>query len=189
MKTCSKCKIPKELTEYHSDITTKDKKSPQCKVCRDTWGRERYQLSKKDPEKVRKMKEWQKTYYAAGKPRLSKFLYKKKLVDFFGGGCTVCGYNKCIGALEFHHKDPSEKEFNISNNIINGVSWDECIIEASKCLLVCNRCHREIHLLKNEVEYLQASEKRDQLKEARKQELENQERTVVDHEPGDAKPE
>ena len=28
-----------------------------------------------------------------------------------GGKCEICGYNKNLSALEFHHKDPSEKEF------------------------------------------------------------------------------
>ncbi|MEY4334993.1 MAG: phage FelixO1, partial [Bacteroidota bacterium] len=31
---------------------------------------------------------------------------KQKLVEHKGGCCEICGYNKCIEALEFHHKDP-----------------------------------------------------------------------------------
>lgn len=29
------------------------------------------------------------------------------------GKCEICGYNKNLSALEFHHKDPNEKEFQI----------------------------------------------------------------------------
>lgn len=30
---------------------------------------------------------------------------KRKLVELKGGKCEICGYNKCIEALEFHHLD------------------------------------------------------------------------------------
>lgn len=67
---------------------------------------------------------------------------KVKLVEYKGGKCECCGYNKCIAALEFHHLDPKEKDFTIS-----GKSWsfEKLKNEAEKCILVCNRCHTEIH--------------------------------------------
>lgn len=69
---------------------------------------------------------------------------KLKLVEYKGGVCEKCSYNKCINALEFHHLDPSEKDFTIS-----GKSWsfERLKKEADKCILVCNRCHTEIHYL------------------------------------------
>ena len=33
---------------------------------------------------------------------------KSILVEYKGGKCEICGYNKCYAALEFHHKDPNE---------------------------------------------------------------------------------
>lgn len=36
-------------------------------------------------------------------------------VQYKGGKCCVCGYNKYLGALEFHHLNPNEKDFGISN--------------------------------------------------------------------------
>lgn len=36
---------------------------------------------------------------------------KIALVEYKGGKCCICGYNKCIEALEFHHLDPSQKDF------------------------------------------------------------------------------
>ena len=41
---------------------------------------------------------------------------KKQLVSLAGGKCEVCGYNKCDSALEFHHRDPSQKSFAISES-------------------------------------------------------------------------
>ena len=35
----------------------------------------------------------------------------KQAVKLLGGKCCICGYDKCIDALVFHHRDPSIKEF------------------------------------------------------------------------------
>ncbi len=69
---------------------------------------------------------------------------KQKLVDYKGGSCTKCGYNKCISALEFHHIDPNKKDFQVC-----GKSWsfERLKNEVDKCILVCSNCHREIHEL------------------------------------------
>lgn len=68
---------------------------------------------------------------------------KKQAVKLLGGKCSICGYNKCIDALEFHHKNPNEKEFKIGSG--NTMSWKEYRNEVSKCMLVCSNCHKEIH--------------------------------------------
>lgn len=67
---------------------------------------------------------------------------KKWAVEYKGGKCCMCGYNKYIGALEFHHKDPSKKDFNISNG---KTDKEDLKKELDKCALVCVNCHREIH--------------------------------------------
>lgn len=66
---------------------------------------------------------------------------KEKLVEYKGGKCEKCGYNKCITALEFHHINPEEKEFNIDGRS----SFEKSKKEVDKCILVCANCHREIH--------------------------------------------
>ena len=38
---------------------------------------------------------------------------KIELVEYKGGKCERCGYNKTIQALQFHHLDPKEKDFAI----------------------------------------------------------------------------
>lgn len=65
-------------------------------------------------------------------------------VEYKGGKCQKCGYNKCIAALEFHHLDPTQKEFSIGNKGYTR-SWDKIQQELDKCILVCANCHREIH--------------------------------------------
>lgn len=69
---------------------------------------------------------------------------KQELVNYKGGECGKCGYNKCIDALEFHHTNPSEKEFNLSRNA-HIRTLEEFKKEADKCILLCANCHREEH--------------------------------------------
>jgi predicted DNA-binding protein YlxM (UPF0122 family) len=68
---------------------------------------------------------------------------KEMAVAFLGGKCIKCGYNKCIWALEFHHKDPNKKDFTIST--YGNLSWEKLKGELIKCDLVCSNCHKEIH--------------------------------------------
>ena len=67
---------------------------------------------------------------------------KIKLVEYKGGSCQVCGYEKSIGALAFHHRDPEKKDFNIS---AKSYAYERLKKEVDKCVLVCGNCHIEIH--------------------------------------------
>jgi transcriptional regulator len=73
---------------------------------------------------------------------------KKELVDYKGGKCMICNYDKCIEALHFHHTDPLEKHFNIS---ASSLAFNKLIKEVDKCVLLCSNCHVEVHqgLFKN----------------------------------------
>lgn len=68
---------------------------------------------------------------------------KKKAIEYKGGKCSVCGYDRYYGSLDFHHKDPSIKEFTVSQGW--QCSWDKLKKEIDKCELVCSNCHGEIH--------------------------------------------
>lgn len=68
---------------------------------------------------------------------------KEILVQEFGGRCAVCGYDRCVAALQFHHLDPSLKSFGLAQRGITR-SIREVRREARKCLLVCSNCHAEI---------------------------------------------
>ena len=68
---------------------------------------------------------------------------KKKAIKHLGGKCQRCGYDKCARALQFHHIDPNEKDFQISGS--NNKSWEKIEKELEKCILVCSNCHAEIH--------------------------------------------
>lgn len=70
-------------------------------------------------------------------------LKKQKLraVEYKGGECQHCGYKKSVAALEFHHKDPTEKD----PQWRMGWSWERLQKEIDKCILLCANCHREEH--------------------------------------------
>lgn len=67
---------------------------------------------------------------------------KKRAVEYKGGKCQVCGYNKSLAALSFHHRDPSKKDFNFNGRLAN---WDKNREELDKCDLLCANCHCEEH--------------------------------------------
>lgn len=70
---------------------------------------------------------------------------RKKLyaVKMLGGKCQICGYDKCIHALEFHHPN-HDKKYSPSY-IIMRWSWEKVKEELQKTILICANCHREIH--------------------------------------------
>ena len=69
---------------------------------------------------------------------------KRRAVDYKGGKCSICGYSKSVAAMDFHHLDPSKKEFGISSEGITR-GWNKVKTELEKCILACKNCHAEIH--------------------------------------------
>lgn len=67
---------------------------------------------------------------------------KQMAIEYKGGKCQICGYNKYQGALEFHHIN-GKKEFGIGDKGYTR-SWESTKSELDKCILVCANCHREI---------------------------------------------
>jgi len=76
---------------------------------------------------------------------VKKFRHRKKqkAIDYKGGKCQLCGYNRCNSALIFHHLNPSEKKYTIAES----KSWgfDRIKPELDKCILLCHNCHSEVH--------------------------------------------
>ncbi len=68
---------------------------------------------------------------------------KRILVEEAGGRCMLCGYDRCIAALEFHHREPSQKSFGLSRRGITR-AIDKVRAEAAKCVLLCSNCHAEV---------------------------------------------
>lgn len=115
-KTCGKCKESKLHTEFYGRYETNRNNniSSYCKQCSNFATAER----QRD--------------------------FKQKCLEYKGGKCIVCNYNKYIGALEFHHLDPKQKDFSLSDMSSRSFT-KEIKKELDKCILVCSNCHKEIH--------------------------------------------
>ncbi len=90
---------------------------------------------------------------------------KAMVVEYKGGKCILCGYEKCVWAFDLHHVDGKTKDFGLS---VRGLtrSWEKIKSEADKCVLVCANCHREIHAGVAQLSVAKRIEKRGELREA-----------------------
>ena len=79
---------------------------------------------------------YQRGYIARKHQRFLEWKSKQK--------CSRCPENH-PSCLEFHHRDPSKKDFNISQGWRLNYSWDRLMLEIEKCEILCANCHRKIH--------------------------------------------
>lgn len=64
-------------------------------------------------------------------------------IKYLGGKCICCGYDKYPSSLDFHHKDPLQKDPNFATK--RGWSMDRLKEELDKCILLCKNCHAAFH--------------------------------------------
>lgn len=112
-KTCTQCLVKKPIDEFYWKNTNKTRKYPHCGTCHNK--------------------------YSTNIQRKAK----QEAIDYKGGKCEKCGYKACNAALEFHHTDPTKKDFTISKRSVTVLS--KIKKELDKCMLLCANCHREIH--------------------------------------------
>ena len=68
---------------------------------------------------------------------------KATLVQEAGGRCVLCGYDRHVGALHLHHRDPAKKAFSVTQN--GGTrALARAREEVAKCVLLCANCHAEV---------------------------------------------
>ena len=127
MKVCSKCGVDKPEEEYYE-------RKRQCKSCVNL----RQAAYNRRPD----IKEKRDIIYGKAYSKNRRETLKEEAVAYKGGSCVICGYNKYLGSLDFHHIDPSDKT---SKSFSGGKSFKSIKDELDKCLLVCSNCHREIH--------------------------------------------
>ena len=70
------------------------------------------------------------------------YLERRKYIKEYklSKGCSICGYNKCAAALEFHHNGNKGFRIGIANRGLKTIKK-----EIEKCELLCSNCHRELH--------------------------------------------
>lgn len=111
----------------------------------------------KDPVVARQKK---KEYYEKNKDRLKiytdsqrerirnrdnrrRWKRKQEMVDLLGGVCVDCNLQHPLPCYDFHHLDPSTKEFDPCSRL----TWkrEQLVEELKKCVLLCANCHRIRH--------------------------------------------
>jgi predicted nucleic acid-binding Zn ribbon protein len=70
---------------------------------------------------------------------------KLEIVRAAGGHCAICGYNKNLAALVFHHTDAEAKDFKLDMRSLSNRKLAPILDEISKCILLCANCHAELH--------------------------------------------
>lgn len=98
----------------------------------------------------------QRRYYAKHREKVIKAVqeqkqkYKAEWVEFKKTlKCQKCGYNKHHNALDFHHKDPKEKDRAVSYFVARKL-FKKAMEETKKCMVLCANCHRVLHYKEEE---------------------------------------
>lgn len=128
MKTCSKCKESKALEEFNKRSASPDGRNAWCKVCLKNYERERYQNG--DRARKERNRDIQLT-----RKRVALWTLLKE------SECKNCG-NKDPEVLEFDHREPTEKSFDVSEMMWSH-SWESILTEIAKCDILCANCHRK----------------------------------------------
>ena len=118
MKICKDCKELLDLTKFNSKGYN----------------------TKKSGERVKTYRSKCANCYKVNKAHILDAI----VVEIFNKyACSKCGYDRCKSAIDFHHLEPSEKEYNPSSIRRR----DSSVIrkELMKCIILCSNCHRELH--------------------------------------------
>lgn len=130
MKVCGHCKEDKEEVEFNFKDKTKGTRNTICKSCMKISRQADYQNKKEryleriNGNKV-KNREW--------------FVEYKKTLE-----CIKCGENH-PACIDFHHRDPNEKEGTVSSLAGQTYSIERTKKEIAKCDVLCANCHRKLH--------------------------------------------
>lgn len=133
MKTCIKCQVPKNESEFAINRSHKDGLSSYCKECNSANARIAYR--NKDSIKIA-----QKSRASTNRIRIQSQINEIKS----SLGCSKCP-EKDYRCLDFHHVDASIKIASVSNLVLRKCSMDKIKDEISKCIVLCANCHRKEH--------------------------------------------
>ena len=90
-------------------------------------------------------KEHTKYYDEANKQHRFRKRRKEKAASLFGGSCADCGVSDDPCIYDFHHSDPSKKNFSFREYH----PWEETKNELKKCIMLCANCHNRRRTLGN----------------------------------------
>ena len=108
-----------------------------CRTCKKTKGSEHFQLKVSKSGEPGWPLDCRKCVYAATSVRQAD--RRERLARIKAAtGCERCGISDSR-VLQFDHKDPYSKSFNVSQGLCKG--WDVLLAEIEKCRVLCANCH------------------------------------------------
>lgn len=130
-KVCSRCDTRKEISAFDKQrVKGVYYYKPYCSGCKSKAYRQR------KPEIIKNIAKKCKQKY-----RENQLKMKLELMQHINQTeCKHCGYNNIL-ALSFHHRNPKEKEFNISKGFTHSYGLDLMKKEVEKCDVLCLNCH------------------------------------------------
>jgi hypothetical protein len=84
---------------------------------------------------------WRKKHAEQAKKRGRE--RKQMAIKYLGGKCKQCLLEHHAAVYEFHHRDPTQKDYNPAQALQK--SWENFKLELDKCDLLCANCHRLVH--------------------------------------------
>lgn len=75
--------------------------------------------------------------------RAQRTKLRKRLAEWKSQGCMVCGYDRCLDAIDPHHL--CDKEIRVGAIVAQTYSLARLERELEKCVPLCANCHRELH--------------------------------------------
>lgn len=148
-KRCSVCGFTKLLKDFNKNKITKDGYQGTCRDCTQEQDRKRLL----DPQKAQEGRERAlKFYYNNQKEILGRNTYRQivlkiRAINELGAKCEECG-EEHPATLQFHHRNPEEKEFSLSTKTLSATKlfpWEIILKEIQKCQLLCANCHAKLH--------------------------------------------
>ena len=134
-KTCSKCSIAKDpINDFYA-------RSGKCKDCERAYQRAYTAKIRQDPERYQKYLAYQAGYQKTKgrEKRINRFAW---LDEIKAKPCMDCGGSFPPECMDFDHRDPSTKKFDVSGAAVSGRSIESVQAEVEKCDLICSNCHR-----------------------------------------------
>jgi len=89
---------------------------------------------------------------------IRRYRAKKKAVEYKGCKCERCTWEGDLSGYDFHHTDPSKKDFEINARVIASMKWSSVKKELDKCIMLCAICHRIEHSRYDNEKFLKIAE-------------------------------
>lgn len=128
--------ISKQIYKYNMGWKNKDIKNEYQRKWRKEHpegDREYYRKYTNTPEGRKKKQIWEKR----------AFDKKKQWVDSFKIKCIICKED-FKESLAFHHINPEDKKYEVSNARSRNLSYKTIEDEIKKCVVLCHNCHAKV---------------------------------------------